>query len=39
MSAFGAGIGMAFGQTIAGALAGLGLGAVAWGVIVSVLRK
>jgi hypothetical protein len=36
---FGAGIGMAFGQAIPGAVAGLGLGAVIWGVIVSVLRK
>ncbi|HEY6203696.1 MAG TPA: hypothetical protein VI056_11730 [Candidatus Limnocylindria bacterium] len=39
MSVFGAGIGLAFGQAIAGAVAGLGLGAVAWGVVVSVLRK
>lgn len=36
---FGAGIGLAFGQATAGAIAGLGLGAVIWGIIVSVLRR
>ena len=39
MAVFGAGIGLAFGQLTAGAIAGLGLGAVVWGIIVSVLRK
>lgn len=39
MAVFGAGIGLAFDQVLAGAVAGLGLGAVAWGLVVSVLRK
>jgi hypothetical protein len=39
MAVFGGGIGLATGHGLAGAIAGLGLGAVTWGIIVAVVRK